>query len=145
MGSCDGHTLSALWFEGQRHSPRITEGMIHSPGLPIFGKAVRWLDRYFAGENPAIDFDMRPQGTSFQQAVWAELRGIVHGTTTTYGAVAAAVGCRSARAVGQAVGHNPIAIIIPCHRVLACGGRPGGYAGGPERKAALLALEQTLP
>ena len=86
---------------------------------------------------------LRPQGTPFQLRVWHELLKIPYGTTTTYGDIARHVGCRSAQAVGQAIGHNPIAIIIPCHRVIGADGSPTGYAYGIEHKMQLLNIERS--
>lgn len=133
--------LCGLWFRGQKY-----EGM----GLPAPGpaedaetlrRARRWLERYFAGERPERDFALAPRGTAFQRAVWQALLELPYGKTTSYGALAATLGCRSARAVGAAVGRNPVSLIIPCHRVLGADGELTGYAGGLERKRALLALE----
>ena len=100
-----------------------------------------WLDDYFAGKNPdASALPLSPKGTAFQRAVWQELRKIPYGETESYGALAARLGS-SARAVGSAVGRNPLSIIIPCHRVLAADGGLTGYAGGLENKKKLLRLE----
>lgn len=103
-----------------------------------------WLACYFRGEAPSINIPMKPTGTAFQTAVWAQLQQIPYGQTVTYGALAKGLGAgrMSAQAVGQAVGRNPIPILIPCHRVLGAGGKLTGYAGGLERKRALLDLEQ---
>ncbi|MDR1852775.1 MAG: methylated-DNA--[protein]-cysteine S-methyltransferase [Propionibacteriaceae bacterium] len=100
-----------------------------------------WLDAYFAGLNPPIDFPLAPAGTPFQLKTWGRLREVPYGTTTTYGQLA---GGTSARAVGSAVGRNPISILIPCHRVVGAGGSLIGYAAGIERKQALLELEGVL-
>lgn len=102
----------------------------------------RWLDTYFAGRNPEHVPPLRPQGTPFQQRVWRKLQEIPYGCTATYGDIARRVGCRSAQAVGQAIGRNPIAIIIPCHRVVGADGSLTGYAYGIETKEKLLQLEQ---
>lgn len=103
-------------------------------------EAFRWLDLYFAGCNPDFMPPLAPRGTDFQQRVWRVLLSIPYGATITYGELARRVGCRSAQAVGHAVGRNPIAIIIPCHRVVAVGGL-GGYAYGIDRKRRLLQWE----
>ena len=103
----------------------------------------RWLDIYFSGRSPQFMPPLRPQGTPFQLRVWHELLKIPYGTTTTYGDIARHVGCRSAQAVGQAIGHNPIAIIIPCHRVIGADGSPTGYAYGIEHKMQLLNIERS--
>lgn len=112
------------------------------PGAAVFEDAVRWLDRYFGGEDPGPPPPLAPLGaTPFRSAVWALLRELPYGSTTTYGRIAARLGGMSARAVGGAVGRNPISLMIPCHRVLGADGSLTGYAGGTDRKAALLALE----
>ena len=115
----------------------------------VLSKTKQWLDDYFAGCSPDFAPPLKPQGTPFQELVWQLLLGIPYGATTTYGELAQAVArrlgksCMSAQAVGQAVGKNPIAIIIPCHRVVGTKGQLTGYAGGLERKEFLLALENS--
>ncbi|MGM9529892.1 MAG: methylated-DNA--[protein]-cysteine S-methyltransferase [Phascolarctobacterium sp.] len=115
----------------------------------VLAKTKQWLDEYFAGHCPDFTPPLKPQGTPFQELVWQLLLDIPYGATTTYGELAQAVAQRlgkermSAQAVGQAVGRNPIAIIIPCHRVVGSKGQLTGYAGGLERKRALLELEQS--
>lgn len=115
--------------------------------VPVLDEAVRWLDSYFAGREPGFTPLLRPYKPSpFRQKVWDALREIPYGKTRTYGEIAEKIGCRqSAQAVGNAVGHNPISLIIPCHRVLGKDGSLTGYAGGLERKAWLLRLEGTSP
>ncbi len=108
-----------------------------------FQSVCRWLDTYFSGREPDFQPLLAPRGTPFQQQVWAALRKIPYGTTVTYGELAARIGCRSAQAVGQAVGHNPIAIVIPCHRVVGRNGL-GGYAYGIECKRQLLKIENIV-
>ena len=106
----------------------------------------RWLDAYFAGSLPSTLPPLQPHGTPFQQAVWRELLTIPYGATATYGNIARRIGCRSAQAVGQAIGRNPIALLIPCHRVVSSKGTLTGYAYGIERKQWLLQLEKkSLP
>ena len=121
--------------------------------LPIFDEVIRWLDDYFAGkqrENAVMGgktdgrITAKPKGTMFQQRVWQALLSIPYGETVSYGELARMVGCKSAQAVGQAVGANPIALIIPCHRVIAANGQLGGYAYGTEIKKRLLELEEIL-
>lgn len=117
---------------------------------PVLVQAAHWLRRYFAGENPGPTPPLAPEGTPFRQAVWAALMEIPYGQTRTYGQLAQALAQRTGgkaapRAVGGAVGHNPISLMIPCHRVVGAGGALTGYAGGLERKKALLALEKTAP
>ncbi len=131
MQSADGLTLSAL---------RFVEHTEATDRLPIFDEAREWLRRYFAGEDPGEFDHIDLRGTEFQRRVWRELRRVPYGRQITYGQLARRVGCRSARAVGQAVGANPLLLITPCHRVVGAGGL-GGFAAGATRKAALLALE----
>ena len=109
--------------------------------IPIIAEAFRWLDDYFAGKRPCNVPRLDPQGTDFQKRVWQTLLTIPYGETLSYGEIAQMVGCRSAQAVGQAVGANPIALIIPCHRVIAAHGKIGGYEYGTEIKKKLLELE----
>lgn len=103
--------------------------------------AIRWLDCYFSGREPDFIPPLEPQGTPFQRRVWQELLKVPYGQTVTYGELARRIGCRSAQAVGQALNRNPIAIIVPCHRVVAASGL-GGYAYGLEIKRKLLNLER---
>ncbi len=111
---------------------------------PVLGDAVRQLTAYFSGELTAFDLPLAPHGTAFQQRVWEQLRKVGYGETVSYGDLARAVGLGpgASRAVGAANGRNPIAIVIPCHRVVGASGSLSGYAGGLERKHALLDLEQ---
>ncbi len=114
--------------------------------LPVFEEVSRWLDLYFSGRDPDALPPLAPHGTAFQQAVWNILRRIPYGTTTTYGRIAAHIaaargGRMSAQAVGGAVGRNPISILIPCHRVIGADDSLTGYAGGLDKKEALLRLE----
>jgi len=139
--------LCGLRFVGQKHAPLDDGEWKQEPDHPLFVRLRRQLDAYFAGQPPAFDLPLAANGTAFQMAVWSLLRAIPPGATTTYGALARQVAGQregpipSAQAVGGAVGHNPIAIIIHCHRVLGADGSLTGYAGGLERKAALLTLE----
>lgn len=111
---------------------------------PVLAEAGRQLGEHFAGERTAFDLPLAPPGTAFQQRVWDELRRIPYGTTMTYGELAARLGDpRCVRAVGLANGRNPIAVIVPCHRVIGSDGKLRGYAGGVERKQRLLALESS--
>lgn len=138
-----GEALAGLWFRGQKYEGA---GLDRLPAAPEEGEeaaldaAYRWLDRYFAGARPDGEPPLAPLGTPFQQKVWAALRRIPYGETLSYGELARRLGS-SPRAVGAAVGRNPISLLIPCHRVLGAGGSLTGYAGGLERKKALLALE----
>ena len=139
--AAEGETLTALVFEGQKYARQHLAGEGQERETPVLRAARLWLDAYFAGERPdAAALPLAPRGTGFQQTVWQELRTIPYGETLSYGVLAARLGS-SARAVGSAVGHNPISIIIPCHRVLGAKGALTGYAGGLDRKEKLLALE----
>ena len=137
----DGQALTGLWFDGQAHFGATLTGAAQTRDLPVFAEAARWLALYFSGVQPDFTPPLRLRGTPFQRAVWEALRAIPYGQTLSYGALAARLGS-SARAVGGAVGRNPIALIVPCHRVVGADGSLTGYAGGLERKEWLLALEQ---
>ncbi len=143
-----GEYLCGLWFVGQKHGPAGGGDWLHDPEYPLFAELRRQLDAYFGGSLREFHLPLAPEGTPFQLAVWELLRTIPHGITTTYGALADRLAkggsgrSTSARAVGSAVGRNPIGIIIPCHRVVGADGSLTGYAGGLQRKAALLALER---
>lgn len=145
----DGTALTGLWIEGQKHfATTLPAELKENPDLPVFRQTEDWLRSYFAKEPlPALP-PMRPAGSPFRQAVWALLGEIPHGQTTTYGALTQqlkAMGTPAApQAVGGAVGHNPISILIPCHRVLGANGSLTGYAGGLEKKKVLLELEGVL-
>ena len=144
----DGEALTCVLFEGEqaKHPQGVT--LEEAPQLPVFVAARAWLSRYFEGHNPGTPPSVRPQGTPFQLSVWQRLLTIPYGSTTTYGALAAYLAAHnpsermSAQAVGQAVGRNPISIIIPCHRVIGADGTLTGYAGGLDKKTFLLNLEQ---
>lgn len=142
----DGEALIGLWFSGQRFDRLGLEPGAEIRELPVFAEARRWLDLYFKGRKPDFTPILRFRGTDFQKEVWEMLLTIPYGETVTYGELAARLerqrGKRcSARAVGGAVGRNPISLIAPCHRVLGAGGALTGYAGGVDRKRRLLALE----
>jgi len=148
----DGECLVGLWLEGQKYyGGTIAGAMTERDDLPIFDATKDWLDRYFAGAQPAIsELPLAPIGGEFRQAAWRILCAIPYGEVTTYGAIgkqmAAELGraTMSAQAVGGAVGHNPISIIIPCHRVVGADGSLTGYAGGVDVKERLLRLEGYL-
>ena len=115
-----------------------------APDEPVLVEARRQLADYFAGVRTGFDLPLAPPGTDFQRRVWDELRRIPYGTTATYGQVAERLGDpRAVRAVGLANGRNPIAVVVPCHRVIGSDGKLRGYAGGFERKQRLLALEHS--
>ncbi|MCL2203112.1 MAG: methylated-DNA--[protein]-cysteine S-methyltransferase [Defluviitaleaceae bacterium] len=139
----DGNSLVGLWLEGQKYFGLSVPGEREDRGdLPIFGAARQWLDRYFAGGRPDVSgLALAPSGSDFRKSVWQILCGIPHGEVMTYGEIAKKIGCKSAQAVGGAVGHNPISIIIPCHRVVGANGSLTGYAGGLDIKEKLLTLE----
>jgi methylated-DNA-[protein]-cysteine S-methyltransferase len=135
-----GAGVHALIFDGQKHAPNCEHA------IPGDNRAMRQLrqelDGYFAGQVRQFHAPLAPQGTPFQQRVWAGLLAIPFGQTSPYGALAAMLGnAQASRAVGAAVGRNPISIAIPCHRVIGASGALTGYAGGLDRKRALLALE----
>ncbi len=137
----DGEALTGLWFARKRGS----EGLFLKLELPIFIQTENWLRRYFGGKNPdPKEIPIRLNGSDFAVGVWEALRRIPYGETVSYGALARSIGCRSAQAVGGAVGRNPVSIIVPCHRVIGADGSMTGYAGGIERKVALLRLEGVL-
>ena len=142
----DEEGLTGLWFDGAKYERAGLDPACKEGDLPVLRETKRWLDHYFSGREPDFMPPLHMTGTSFQQAVWAQLRKIPYGTTVTYGALAAALeaqgrGPVSAQAVGGAVGHNRISILVPCHRVVGAGGSLTGYAGGLEKKRKLLALE----
>jgi AraC family transcriptional regulator, regulatory protein of adaptative response / DNA-3-methyladenine glycosylase II len=137
----DGVALRGLYMEEHRHGPAVDPAWV-ADDAP-FAEVERQLDEYFAAGRREFDLELAPRGTAFQLAVWDQLRLIPAGETTTYGELARRVGRPAAsRAVGAAVGRNPISIIVPCHRVVGSGGALTGYAGGLDRKRTLLALEQ---
>ena len=146
----DGEALAGLWISGQKYYGGSLSGkMTERDGLSVFTETKDWLDRYFAGEKPAIcELELAPAGTAFQQTIWKLLCRIPYGQVTTYGALARQAAevlgkpSMSGQAVGGAVGHNPISILIPCHRVIGANGQLTGYAGGLSAKERLLALEQ---
>ena len=140
-----GEALTALVIDGQRYAERHLAGEGRERETEPLNRARLWLDAYFAGERPALTtLPLRPAGTAFQQAVWRELLKIPYGETRSYGELASGLGS-SPRAVGGAVGRNPLSVFIPCHRVLSADGSLTGYAGGLENKKKLLCLEGILP
>ena len=145
----DGTSLIGLWIEGQHYFADSVRGeMTEHADLAVFEEVKTWLDRYFDGQNPDVSgLKLTPVGTEFRKTVWNILREIPYGETRTYGQIAAQIAAQrgtktmSAQAVGGAVGHNPISIIIPCHRVMGADGSLTGYAGGVDKKRFLLELE----
>ena len=143
----DGQAITSLRFSNEQvHADSTGQGeeilKEAATALPIIAETIQWLDDYFAGKRPYNVPRLNPQGTDFQKRVWQALLPIPYGETLSYGEIARMVDCRSAQAVGQAVGANPIALFIPCHRVIAAHGKLGGYAYGQEIKKQLLELEQ---
>ena len=139
----DGEAVTGLWLAGQKYfAAGIPTNLPACDDLPVLVRARDWLDRYFAGQRTvANELPLAPQGSAFRQSVWRILCEIPYGQTVTYGEIAKRLGVRSAQAVGGAVGHNPISIIIPCHRVLGADGSLTGYAGGLAAKQWLLRHE----
>ena len=143
----DSEALTGLWFDGQKYFPHKLISESTEAELPIFTETVKWLDIYFSGKEPDFTPTISLNTTSFRKAVYDILLTIPYGQTMTYGEIAhilaeqQGVERMSAQAVGSAVGHNPISIIIPCHRVVGADGSLTGYAGGLDKKTALLKLE----
>lgn len=141
--------LTGLWFDGQKYFARDLPAEHVEQNTPVLSEAKRWLDIYFTGREPDFTPPLHPIGSAFRQSVWEILLQIPYGKTTTYGEIARQLSEKmglsrmSAQAVGGAVGHNKIAIIIPCHRVVGTNGSLTGYAGGIDKKGKLLELEQT--
>ncbi len=139
--AADGTAVTGLWFRGQRYECAGLGTAEERPSLPVFAQCRTWLDAYFGSHTlPALP-PLAPKGTAFQQRVWAALLHVPYGKTMSYAQLARKLNCKSARAVGAAVGRNPISILIPCHRILGSKGSLTGYAGGIERKKWLLELE----
>ncbi len=142
----DGDCLTGLWMEGQKHFGASFQ-LEACSDLQIFEEAKRWLESYFMGCQPSLTIPLRLIGTDFQRAVWQQLQRIPYGSVTTYGELAKSLNLsvKSSRAVGMAVGRNPISIIVPCHRVIGANGKLTGFAAGLERKRFLLQLESLTP
>ena len=143
----DGEYLTGLWFDGQKYFADTLHAQHEEKDLDVFRRTDNWLDIYFSGKEPDFTPSLRMRGTEFRQEVWQILLTIPFGETMTYGEIAKILADRrgtdsiSAQAVGGAVGHNPISLIIPCHRVVGTNGALTGYAGGLEKKAWLLDME----
>jgi methylated-DNA-[protein]-cysteine S-methyltransferase len=143
--AADG-ALSGVYFEGQKYHPPIDPAWRADPRHPVLQQASRELAEYFAGERRQFETPLAPAGTAFQRAVWAAIATVGYGTTITYAELARRAGCPgSARAAGAATGRNPLTILVPCHRILDSRGGLNGYAGGLDRKRALLVLECAWP
>jgi len=147
--AADESGLMGLWFDGQKYFARDLPSECAEKETPILAEAMRWLDIYFSGKEPDFLPPLHPVGSPFRQEVWKILLQIPYGKTVTYGDISkqlakgAGLERMSAQAVGGAVGHNEISIIIPCHRVVGTNGSLTGYAGGIDRKIKLLELEKT--
>ena len=146
--SADDLGLTGLWFEGQKYYALHLDKKCEEKELSLFKEVKKWLDIYFSGKEPDFEVPMHFKGTDFQKEVWDILCSIPYGKTMTYGEIAKqlaakrGLGSMSAQAVGGAVGHNRISIIVPCHRVVGTNGSLTGYAGGIDKKIALLTLEK---
>lgn len=143
----NGTAIIGLWFDGQKYFASTLPQQHTEKDLPIFRQAKDWLDIYFCGNIPGFTPPLSMQSTPFRKAVWSLLLTIPYGHTMTYGEIALQIAAQtgrrmSAQAVGGAVGHNPISLIVPCHRVVGSNGSLTGYAGGIDKKTKLLALEQ---
>ena len=149
--SSDGEALTGLWFDGQKHFAANLPAEHEEQQVSVFEQAESWLNQYFSGCAPDITLPLSPRGTPFQKLVWDILLTVPFGKTTTYGQIASILAERrgltrfSAQSVGNAVGHNPISLIIPCHRVVGANGNLVGYAGGLSKKEQLLIMEGALP
>ena len=145
--SADELGLTGLWFDGQKYFAALLPDKTIEQDTPVLAETRRWLDCYFSGRKPDFTPPLHPIGSAFRQAVWRLLLEIPYGQTTTYGALARRLAAEeglasmSAQAVGGAVGHNEISLIIPCHRVVGSNGSLTGYAGGIDKKIRLLDLE----
>lgn len=145
------HALTGLWFDGQTYFADTLPEDATEGDFPLFHDVVRWLEIYFQGRDPGFTPPVALASTPFRLAVWEILKTIPFGHTLTYGDIATRIARQrglprmSAQAIGGAVGHNPISLIIPCHRVIGAHGALTGYAGGLEKKTALLRLEGILP
>ncbi len=146
--AADSVGLTGLWFEGQKYFALNLDKEHEEKEIPSFAEAKRWLDIYFSGKEPDFSVPLHFTGTEFQNEVWELLLAIPYGQTTTYGELARRIAGKrgvkhmSAQAVGGAVGHNNISVIVPCHRVVGTNGSLTGYAGGIDKKIKLLELEK---
>ena len=146
--AADDTGLTGLWFEGQKYFARTLDKEHEKREIPLFEKTKQWLDIYFSGKEPDFTVPLHVTGTAFQKQVWEILRSIPYGQTMTYGEIARKMAAQrgemrmSAQAVGGAVSHNEVSILIPCHRVVGTNGSLTGYAGGIDKKIQLLRLEK---
>ena len=148
--AADSAGLTGVWFHGEKFFARYLEEQHEEKETPLLQQTKRWLDVYFSGKEPDFTVPLHFNGTDFQNEVWRILCTIPYGRTTTYGEIAKQIARRrglsrmSAQAVGGAVGHNGISIIVPCHRVIGAKVSLTGYAVGLDKKRALLTLEKVL-
>ena len=140
--AADDHGLAGVWFDGQQHQPDPS-GWTVDPAHPVLVRTTRQLQEYFTGKRQVFDLPLALDGgTDFQQQVWRALLEIPSGQTVSYGTLSQRIGRpRAVRAVGTAIGRNPLSIVVPCHRIVGTNGALTGYAGGLDRKTALLQLE----
>lgn len=144
----DGESLTGLWFDNQKYYAYTLSETNQQKELPVFSQTLKWLDIYFSGKAPDFIPPLRMKTTPFRKSVWKIMLKIPYGQTMTYGEIAKVIAGQnglqkmSAQAVGGAVGHNSISLIIPCHRVIGANGSLTGYAGGIARKVSLLTLEK---
>lgn len=145
----DGEILCGLWFDGQKYFASTVKGETEERELPVFEQTKKWLDIYFSGKEPDFMPKLVLNGSEFRRSVWNILLTIPYGSVMTYGEIAKimakqrGISRMSAQAVGGAVGHNPVSIIVPCHRVVGTNGNLTGYAGGIDKKISLLKIEKT--
>lgn len=144
----DGGSICGLWFNGQKYFASTVKGETEERELPVFEQTKKWLDIYFSGKEPDFTPKLSLNGSEFRRSVWDILLTIPYGSVITYGEIAKLISQKngvtkmSAQAVGGAVGHNPVSIIVPCHRVVGTNGNLTGYAGGIDKKISLLKLEK---
>ena len=143
MMAGNGEALTGLWFTGQKYFAETLAAGYAEKEIPVLSDTKRWLDLYFNGRIPDFTPPLEMRGSAFRRAVWEILLSIPYGRTVTYGEIAGRIAGRNgaAQAVGGAVSHNPVSLIIPCHRVIGADGSLTGYAGGTDRKSCLLRME----
>ena len=142
----DGDGLSGVYFDGQKYLPQIASQWRRDARHAMLRQTRRELAEYFGGARKRFEVALAPSGTPFQRSVWKAISSVGFGQTISYGELAKRAGCPgSARAAGAATGRNPIGVIVPCQRIVGSNGSLTGYAGGLERKRALLALESGIP
>jgi len=141
----NGDALAGVYFDGQKYLPAIAPDWREAPATPVLRAARRQLDEYFKGARMRFDLSLAARGTDFQRAVWHAIAAVPWGLTASYATIAAGAGrAGSARAAGAATGRNPWSIVVPCHRIVGSAGALTGYAGGLDRKRALLTLESRV-